>query len=80
MLIGYARVSTSDQNLGLQKNALKQVECKQIFEDRKSGAKGEREGLLQALAPLREGDTLVVWKLDRLGLNWLSFPMWLDKR
>jgi DNA invertase Pin-like site-specific DNA recombinase len=60
-------VSTLDQSLDLQKDALQQAGCKQVFEDRRSGAKGEREGLQQALASLREGDTLVVWKLDRLG-------------
>lgn len=67
MLIGYARVSTQDQNLELQKDALEKSECGKIFTDIASGAKTERSGLEQALAYLREGDILVVWKLDRLG-------------
>lgn len=67
MNIGYARVSTHDQNLGLQEDSLKSAECKEIFQDIASGAKTERPGLEEALAYLREGDTLVVWKLDRLG-------------
>ncbi|GHA78201.1 DNA invertase [Formosimonas limnophila] len=67
MLIGYARVSTQDQNLLLQHEALKQVKCDRIFDDMASGRKIEREGLSRALDVLREGDTLVVWKLDRLG-------------
>ena len=67
MNIGYARVSTGEQNLDLQKDALHDAMCTQIFEDHISGAKQERPGLRQALAFLREGDTLVVWRLDRLG-------------
>lgn len=65
--IGYARVSTQDQNLGLQRDALETAGCAQIFEDRASGARTERPGLAEALAYLREGDMLVVWRLDRLG-------------
>ena len=67
MLIGYARVSTQDQKLTLQKDALKQASCERIFTDKQSGATTKRTGLDLALDQLREGDTLVVWKLDRLG-------------
>src|SRR3989441_2562990 len=67
MFIGYARVSTQDQTLNLQKDALEKIGCKEIFTDKISGAKSERKGLDQALSYVREGDTLVVWKLDRLG-------------
>ncbi len=67
-LIGYARVSTNDQDPALQLDALRDAGVKRVFEDRGvSGAKTERPGLTQALAFLREGDTLVVWRLDRLG-------------
>ena len=67
MLIGYARVSTRDQNLDLQVKTLTKAGCKKVFDDRISGTRAERPGLTAALAMLREGDTLVVWKLDRLG-------------
>ncbi len=65
--IGYARVSTRDQNLDLQTAALRAAGCAKIYEDTISGAKRERPGLDRALEHLRAGDTLVVWKLDRLG-------------
>ncbi len=68
-LIGYMRVSTLDQNPDLQRDALKQAGCGKIFSDTKSGKDTEREGLKKALEYLRPGDTLVVWKLDRLGLS-----------
>jgi len=67
VLIGYARVSTQDQNLDLQTEALTKVGCKKIYNDKLSGSRAERPGLTKALEMLREGDTLVVWKLDRLG-------------
>jgi DNA invertase Pin-like site-specific DNA recombinase len=67
MLIGYARVSTYDQTLNLQRDALTQAGCTRIFTDTASGAKAERKGLEEALSYIRAGDTLVVWRLDRLG-------------
>lgn len=67
MMIGYARVSTQDQNLDLQTEALTRAGCEKIYEDKISGVRVERPGLTRALEMLREGDTLVVWKLDRLG-------------
>lgn len=67
MLIGYARVSTQDQNLTLQIEALARAGCKKIFDDKITGSRAERPGLVKVLEMLREGDTLVVWKLDRLG-------------
>jgi DNA invertase Pin-like site-specific DNA recombinase len=67
MLIGYARISTTDQTLDLQRDALEKAGCDQIFTDKVSGTKAERKGLTQALSHLRPGDTLVVWRLDRLG-------------
>ena len=67
MLIGYARVSMQDQNLDLQRNALNKNGCEKIFVDRLTGAKSSRPGLDRAMDALRKGDTLVVWRLDRLG-------------
>ena len=67
MLIGYARVSTHDQTLDLQRDALQNAQCEQLFTDTVSGTKARRPGLEAALSHLRTGDTLVVWRLDRLG-------------
>jgi len=67
MLIGYARVSTQDQHFALQREALETAGCQKIFEDKLSGSRADRPGLIAALEMLRDGDTLVVWKLDRLG-------------
>ncbi|PRD64748.1 recombinase family protein [Malikia granosa] len=66
-LIGYARVSTAEQDTALQTDALHKAGCEKIFEDVVSGAKADRPGLTAALVYLREGDVLVVWRLDRLG-------------
>ena len=67
MLVGYARVSTIDQDVAPQIDDLKAAGCKRIFQDKVSGAKAERPGLTEAIDFLREGDSLVVWRLDRLG-------------
>ncbi len=67
MLVGYARVSTIDQNLDLQTDALQAAGCEHVFTDTVSGARVERPGLVAALGECRAGDILVVWKLDRLG-------------
>ena len=66
MLIGYARVSTDDQNLNLQHDALKNAGCERIFDDQITGSKIQRPGLEAALEFAREGDVFVVWRLDRL--------------
>ncbi len=66
MLVGYARVSTQAQEMDLQLDALKQAGCEKIFEEKASGAQRDRPALTEALAYMRSGDTLVVWKLDRL--------------
>lgn len=67
MLIGYERVSTDDQNLALQHDALQAAGCEKIFSDKMSGANADRPGLKEAFEFARKGDTIVVWRLDRLG-------------
>ena len=67
MKIGYARISTQDQNFNLQIDALKNEGCEKIIRDTMSGAKEERDGLKEVFKIIRKGDTLVVWRLDRLG-------------
>lgn len=66
-LIGYQRVSTNAQDAQLQADALKEAGCSRVFEDKASGKNVDRAGLMAALDYMREGDTLCVWKLDRLG-------------
>lgn len=67
MKLGYARVSTQDQNLALQLDALKAAGCSKIFQEKASGTNTERPELNKLLEMIREGDTLMIWKLDRLG-------------
>ena len=67
MKIGYARVSTTDQNLSVQIDGLEKEKCKKIYKEKLSGVRKDRPELQKALEELRKGDTLVVWKLDRLG-------------
>ena len=83
MNFGYARVSTQDQNLDLQQDALEKAGCERIFTDMASGAKADRPGLTDALSHVRAGDTLTVWKLDRLGRSLkqlIEVAQDLDKR
>lgn len=82
MFIGYARVSTVEQNLDLQQDALKQAGCTKVYQDTMSGLRASRPGLDKAVEDLRAGDTLVVWKLDRLGRsvkNLIDFVTHLEK-
>ena len=67
MKIGYARVSSDDQNLDLQRDALRLAGCERVYEEKESGGKADRPELLRLFEVLRPGDTLVVWRLDRLG-------------
>jgi DNA invertase Pin-like site-specific DNA recombinase len=67
MLIGYARVSSDDQNLDLQRDALRHAGCERLYEEKESGGKTDRPELSRTMEVLRPGDTLIVWRLDRLG-------------
>jgi DNA invertase Pin-like site-specific DNA recombinase len=78
MKIGYARVSTDEQNLDLQLQALAAAGCESVFEDRLSGVVSARPGLLAALEGAKEGDTLTVWRIDRLGRSTLHLLQILD--
>ena len=79
MLVGYARVSTLDQNLDLQRDALKKAGCERLFEEKKSGKAGtKRPEFEAALAYLRPTDVLVVWKLDRLGRSLVEMMRTID--
>lgn len=79
MLIGYARVSTDDQKSDLQEDALKAAGCEKIIVDKVSGVKTERSGLTQLSELLRKGDTLVVWRLDRLGRSLKDLIEWVNR-
>jgi DNA invertase Pin-like site-specific DNA recombinase len=78
MLVGYARVSTLDQNQNLQKDALKKAGCEKILTDKISGTISERRGLDKIKELLRKGDTLVVWRLDRLGRSLKDLITWAE--
>lgn len=78
MKIGYARVSTLDQNLDAQKDALEAAGCEKVFIDKVSGTVKERPGLKEAKAYLRKGDTLVIWRLDRLGRSLRDLIDWMN--
>jgi DNA invertase Pin-like site-specific DNA recombinase len=79
MLIGYARVSKTEQNLDMQIDALRAAGCEKIFADKQSGATWDRKELQAAQSHLRAGDTLVVWKLDRLGRTVLQSVQFLNE-
>lgn len=79
MLVGYARVSTQDQHLDLQRDALTAAGCDKIFADQAPGAQAERPGLSEALEYVREGDVLVVWRLDRLGRSVKDLVMRIEE-
>lgn len=78
MLIGYARVSTSLQNSDLQEDALQQAGCEKIFTDRISGTVADRPALARVKEILRSGDTIVVWRLDRLGRSLKDLIEWMN--
>lgn len=79
MKFGYARVSTLEQHLDLQIDALKQAGCQKIITDEVSGSVSDRPGLTQLRESLREGDTLIVWKLDRLGRSLKHLIEWVNQ-
>jgi DNA invertase Pin-like site-specific DNA recombinase len=79
MMIGYARVSTDDQNPALQLDALHGAGCEEVFQDTASGADSGRKGLADALARCAAGDVLVAWKLDRLGRSTLDLVGLVEK-
>ena len=79
MKIGYARVSTHDQNLNLQKDALEKAGCEKIYVDEISGTAARREGLEKAKEILRKGDILIVWRLDRLGRSIRDLIDWVTR-
>jgi len=79
MKIGYGRVSTHDQNLDLQKDALEKAGCEKIFVDEISGTVAKREGLEKAKEILRKGDVLIVWRLDRLGRSIRDLIDWVTR-
>ena len=79
MKIGYARVSTLEQNLDLQIDALLKVGCEKIITDEISGAVAERSGLIQLRNILRKGDTVIVWRLDRLGRSLKHLMDWVNE-
>lgn len=78
MKIGYARISTIDQNLDLQKDALQKMGCERIVEDTASGKNADRPGLNSLKEILRSGDHLVVWRLDRLGRSLKELIEWIN--
>ncbi len=78
MLIGYARVSTREQNLDMQLDALKKAGCEKIFHDKLSGARTERPGLSRLKDSLRPGDTVVIWRLDRLARSLKDLITWVN--
>lgn len=79
MQIGYVRVSTNEQNTDLQREALERSGCEQIFEEKMSGTVANRPALKKLLRTLKEGDTLVVWKLDRLGRSMRNLVLLVDE-
>ena len=79
MRIGYVRVSTIDQNPELQRDAIERANCELVFEDKMTGTKAKRPGLNKLLKTLKSGDTVVVWKLDRLGRSLINLADLLQK-